>query len=138
MWSVDTCGLMLTCIYANILVLMLLMNLCHLIDVVSGYVGIDDIFDLIYWYLTFFQIMMERACCKDQSLVILWHYKTFQNLRNQIMTTNLWVEQFWFDHKLVSDRINNISNWWTYQTSHNHPQSSLKEKPSSEKESKFC
>ena len=24
-----------------------------------------------------------------------------QNLRNQIMTTNLWVEQFWFDHKLV-------------------------------------
>ena len=36
------------CIYANILVLMLLMNLCHLIDVVSGYVGIDDIFDLIY------------------------------------------------------------------------------------------
>merc|ERR1719264_296782 len=22
------------------------------------------------------------------------------NLRNQIMTTNLWVEQFWFDHKL--------------------------------------
>ena len=24
-----------------------------------------------------------------------------QNLRNQIMTTNLWVEQFWYDHKLV-------------------------------------
>jgi len=23
------------------------------------------------------------------------------NLRNQIMTTNLWVEQFWYDHKLV-------------------------------------
>ena len=29
-------------------------------------------------------------------------FQTFQNLRNQIMTTNLWVEQFWFDHKLVS------------------------------------
>jgi nicotinic acetylcholine receptor len=27
---------------------------------------------------------------------------TLQNLRNQIMTTNLWVEQFWFDHKLVT------------------------------------
>ena len=26
---------------------------------------------------------------------------TVQNLRNQIMTTNLWVEQFWYDHKLV-------------------------------------
>jgi hypothetical protein len=24
-----------------------------------------------------------------------------QNLRNQIMTTNLWVEQYWYDHKLV-------------------------------------
>ena len=26
-----------------------------------------------------------------------------QNLRNQIMTTNLWVVQYWFDHKLVWD-----------------------------------
>ena len=26
-----------------------------------------------------------------------------QNLRNQIMTTNLWVVQHWFDHKLVWD-----------------------------------
>ena len=26
-----------------------------------------------------------------------------QNLKNQIMTTNLWVEQFWFDYKLVWD-----------------------------------
>ena len=27
----------------------------------------------------------------------------FQNLRNQIMTTNLWVEQFWFDYKMRWD-----------------------------------
>ena len=26
-----------------------------------------------------------------------------QNLKNQIMTTNLWVEQFWYDYKLVWD-----------------------------------
>ncbi len=28
---------------------------------------------------------------------------SFQNLKNQIMTTNLWVEQFWYDYKLVWD-----------------------------------
>ena len=27
----------------------------------------------------------------------------FQNLKNQIMTTNLWVEQFWRDYKLKWD-----------------------------------
>jgi len=27
------------------------------------------------------------------------------NLKNQIMTTNLWVEQFWFDYKLVWDPV---------------------------------
>ena len=27
----------------------------------------------------------------------------FQNLRNQIMTTNLWVEQFWYDYKMRWD-----------------------------------
>ena len=28
---------------------------------------------------------------------------SFQNLKNQIMTTNLWVEQFWKDYKLMWD-----------------------------------
>ena len=29
------------------------------------------------------------------------HYEEqFQNLKNQIMTTNLWVEQYWKDYKL--------------------------------------
>ena len=27
----------------------------------------------------------------------------FQNLKNQIMTTNLWVEQYWYDYKLQWD-----------------------------------
>ena len=27
----------------------------------------------------------------------------FQNLKNQIMTTNLWVEQYWRDYKLQWD-----------------------------------
>ena len=27
----------------------------------------------------------------------------FQNLRNQIMTTNLWVEQSWMDYKMCWD-----------------------------------
>ena len=26
-----------------------------------------------------------------------------QNLKNQIMTTNLWVEQYWYDYKLQWD-----------------------------------
>ena len=30
------------------------------------------------------------------------------NLRNQIMTTNLWVEQFWFDHKLVRPESSHV------------------------------
>ena len=25
---------------------------------------------------------------------------TLQNLRKQVMTTNLWIEQFWYDYKL--------------------------------------
>ena len=29
----------------------------------------------------------------------------FQNLKNQIMTTNLWVEQFWRDYKLKWDPV---------------------------------
>ncbi len=29
----------------------------------------------------------------------------FQNLRNQIMTTNLWVEQFWYDYKMRWDPL---------------------------------
>ena len=28
---------------------------------------------------------------------------SFQNLKNQIMTTNLWVEQYWYDYKLQWD-----------------------------------
>ena len=59
-----------------------------------------NIFDLINWYLTSFQIMIEGPESR-----FFDDFQTFQNLRNQIMTTNLWVEQFWFDHKLVSDRL---------------------------------
>ena len=29
------------------------------------------------------------------------HGFLFQNLRKQVMTTNLWIEQYWFDYKLV-------------------------------------
>ena len=29
------------------------------------------------------------------------NYELLQNLKNQIMTTNLWVEQFWRDYKLM-------------------------------------
>ncbi len=32
-------------------------------------------------------------------------YCYFQNLRNQIMTTNLWVEQYWNDYKMRWDPV---------------------------------
>ena len=41
--------------------------------------------------------MIKKRITKICSLILL------QNLKNQIMTTNLWVEQFWFDYKLVWD-----------------------------------
>ena len=35
--------------------------------------------------------------------IFLFFIYSFQNLRNQIMTTNLWVEQFWYDYKMRWD-----------------------------------
>ena len=46
---------------------------------------------------TFIQLH-SPSCISIITMVIL-----FQNLKNQIMTTNLWVEQFWRDYKLEWD-----------------------------------
>ena len=76
----------------------------------------------IWSHILIFDILSnyDRLGLQRVFLNNIWHCKTVQNLRNQIMTTNLWVEQFWFDHKLVSERIK-MTNWGTYQPSHNHP-----------------
>ena len=34
---------------------------------------------------------------------LMSHLGKLQNLKNQIMTTNLWVEQYWRDYKLQWD-----------------------------------
>ena len=53
------------------------------------------------WILGIYQ--MHNAHSKLSSFVNCDSTCHFQNLRNQIMTTNLWVEQFWYDYKMRWD-----------------------------------
>ena len=53
------------------------------------------------WVLGIYQ--MHNAHSKLSSVVNCDSTCHFQNLRNQIMTTNLWVEQFWYDYKMRWD-----------------------------------
>ena len=77
----------------------------------------NQVLDLTKWPIPF----SEPGLCKigdirqyvtqssltNKSIKSNINYLISQNLKNQIMTTNLWVEQFWRDYKLQ------VSNWIT-------------------------